>query len=90
TPLLFPIMTDLGFDPVWFGVMFGLNMELGLIHPPVGLNLFVIQSVTGEPIGKIFLGTLPYAALMLGVLILIIVFPDIVLWLPNLSEGSQG
>jgi C4-dicarboxylate transporter DctM subunit len=89
TPLLFPVMTDLGFDPIWFGVMFGLNMELGLIHPPVGLNLFVIQSVTGEPIGRIFRGTLPYAALMLAVLVLIIVFPDIVLWLPNLVEGGS-
>ncbi len=87
-PLLFPVMTSLGYDPVWFGVMFGINMELGLIHPPVGLNLFIIQAVTGEKMGTIFLGALPYAILMLGVLALIVVFPDIVLWLPDLA-GAQ-
>jgi C4-dicarboxylate transporter DctM subunit len=82
-PLLFPIVLKLGFDPVWFGILFTLNMELALITPPVGLNLFVIKGITGERMKDVIIGALPYALIMVGVLALLMVFPEIATWLPS-------
>lgn len=85
-PLLFPVIVALGFDPVWFGVVVALNMELALVTPPVGLNIFVLKAVARVPMREAILGTLPYAGLLLMCLILVIVFPQIALWLPNLAR----
>ena len=88
-PVTFPIVTSLGYDPVWFGILLVLLMEAALITPPVGLNLFVIQGVrlTRGPIGDVIIGSLPFFALMVVMMILVIAFPQMVLWLPSQMVG---
>lgn len=82
-PLIFPIILELGFDPIWFGVIFGLNMELALITPPVGMNLFVIKGITGEKMTDVILGTTPYALILAAGIVLIAVMPGMATWLPS-------
>lgn len=84
TPVLYPLIIGLGFDPIWFGIIMTLNMEMGLITPPVGLNLYVLKGIAPDvPLKEILVGALPYVgALALGIVILSI-FPDIVTWLPQ-------
>jgi tripartite ATP-independent transporter DctM subunit len=83
-PILFPVITALGFDPVWFGVIIVMTVELGLIHPPVGMNVFVIKSVVKElSFTTIFKGVLPFVATDLIRLTTLIAFPEIALYLPQ-------
>lgn len=83
-PFVLPIITEAGFDPIWFGVYMIIMIELGAMTPPVGLNLFVISSVTREKVGLISRAALPFFVLTCLVLLLLSVFPQIVLLLPNL------
>jgi TRAP-type C4-dicarboxylate transport system, large permease component len=90
-PVLFPVITQLGFDPIWFGVVMTLNMEMGLITPPVGLNLYVVQGIAPEiPLRDILLGSLPYVAVLAAGIILLIFVPEVVTWLPNQMFGDSG
>jgi TRAP-type C4-dicarboxylate transport system permease large subunit len=83
-PIIFPVVTALGFDPIWFGVIIVMTVELGLIHPPVGMNVFVIKSVVKDvSFTTIFKGVLPFVATDIVRLIVLIGFPIIALWLPN-------
>jgi tripartite ATP-independent transporter DctM subunit len=83
-PIIFPIVKALGFDPVWFGVLVVIVVEMGLITPPVGLNVFVVKAIVPEvPMLEVFLGVLPFFLAMLAGLALIVAFPDIALLLPN-------
>ncbi|MBS0223440.1 MAG: TRAP transporter permease [Proteobacteria bacterium] len=83
-PIIFPVVTHLGFDPIWFGVIIVMTVELGLIHPPVGMNVFVIKSVIQDvTFSSIFKGVLPFIATDILRLIILIVFPIIALWLPS-------
>src|SRR5579883_1495847 len=83
-PIIFPLITQLGFDPVWFGVIIVMTVELGLIHPPVGMNVFVIKSVVQDvTFSSIFKGVLPFIATDILRLVILIAFPVIALWLPN-------
>jgi C4-dicarboxylate transporter, DctM subunit len=83
-PILFPLITGLGFDPIWFGVIMVVWLEIGLITPPVGLNLFVIQGLTpGASARDITVGTTPYVILMIVLVILLFLYPDLALWLPR-------
>ena len=83
-PILFPLVTGLGFDPIWFGVIMIVWLEIGLITPPVGLNLFVIQGLTpGASARDITIGTTPYVVLMIVLVALLFVYPDLALWLPR-------
>jgi tripartite ATP-independent transporter DctM subunit len=88
-PILLPIITAAGFDPVWFGVIVTINMEIGLITPPVGLNLFVVNAIAPDvPTSKVLWGSLPYVlCMMLGIVILCI-FPEIATWLPDYLMGT--
>lgn len=86
-PVLLPIAMALGIDPIHFGVVLVINMELAFITPPVGLNLFVLQSISGMKIGQIFKGVLPYIFILGVVLILVTYIPQLSLWLPNLVYG---
>ena len=87
-PLLFPIITQAGFDPYWFAVVLTINMEIGLITPPVGLNLFVINSIAPDvPTKEILWGSLPYVLVMLAGILLLCIFPQIVTILPELVMG---
>jgi len=83
-PILFPLITGLGFDPVWFGVIMVVWLEIGFITPPVGLNLFVIQGLMpGAGAREVTIGTTPYVILMILLVITLFVFPDLALWLPG-------
>jgi C4-dicarboxylate transporter, DctM subunit len=86
-PLFFPIVTALGFDPVWFGVLIVMIVQIGLISPPVGMNLFVLNSLLPNVgLGNIFKGCWPFVAVMIVVLGLLIAFPQLSLWLPSLMN----
>jgi tripartite ATP-independent transporter DctM subunit len=83
-PIIFPVIKQLGFDPIWFGVIVVMTVELGLIHPPVGMNIFVIKSVVEDVrISTIFYGVLPFIITDLVRLVLLIAFPVLALWLPS-------
>ena len=83
-PIIFPVITGLGFDPIWFGVIIVMTVELGLIHPPVGMNVFVIKSVVGDvAMSTVFLGVLPFVATDLLRLAILISFPALSTWLPG-------
>ncbi|HEX7969259.1 MAG TPA: TRAP transporter permease [Stellaceae bacterium] len=83
-PIIFPVVTALGFDPIWFGVIIVMTVELGLIHPPVGMNVFVIKSVVPEvSFLTIFSGVLPFIATDILRLIILIAFPIIATYLPE-------
>jgi tripartite ATP-independent transporter DctM subunit len=83
-PIIFPVITQLGFDPIWFGVIIVMTVELGLIHPPVGMNVFVIKSVVHEvSFTTIFKGVIPFVVTDIVRLVILIAFPIIALWLPG-------
>jgi tripartite ATP-independent transporter DctM subunit len=83
-PIVFPIIVQLGFDPIWFGIIIVMTVELGLIHPPVGMNVFVIKSVVHDvSFMTIFKGVIPFVLTDLLRLVILIAFPMIALWLPG-------
>jgi len=85
-----PIISGLGFDLIWFGVVYVVTAEIGMITPPMGLNLFVIQGLSREDLWKVVIGSIPFFFLMLVCLALLTYFPNIILWLPNLIFGVSG
>jgi tripartite ATP-independent transporter DctM subunit len=88
-PLAFPVVSAAGIDPVWFGIFIVLMCELGLITPPVGMNLFVVQGIRpdGGPVGDVIRGAIPYAVIMILFAGLLIAFPAIATWLPQNVRG---
>jgi tripartite ATP-independent transporter DctM subunit len=89
SPILFPIITAAGFDPVWFGVVLTINMEIGLIHPPVGLNIYIVSSIAPDvPLMKVIWGTVPYVLCMFLAIVILCVFPEIATWLPDHLMGA--
>ena len=87
-PILLPIITAAGFDPVWFGVIVTINMEVGLITPPVGLNLFVVNAIAPDvPTNKVLWGAVPYVIMMIVGIIILSIFPGIATWLPDHLMG---
>jgi C4-dicarboxylate transporter, DctM subunit len=87
-PIVFPVVTALGFDPIWFGVVIVVTVELGLIHPPVGMNVFVIKSVIKDvSMATIFAGVLPFVATDLIRLAILVAFPALATWLPQRMIG---
>ena len=88
-PILLPIITTAGFDPIWFAVILTINMEIGLISPPVGLNLYVINGIAPDiPLKTILNGSLPFVACMVVAIVIICVFPGIATWLPDRVIGG--
>jgi tripartite ATP-independent transporter DctM subunit len=87
-PIILPPLKAAGFDLIWFGVVMCVVMEMGLIHPPVGLNIFVINKIAPDiPLKDIVWGTLPFVALMMLAIVILCVFPGISTWLPDLVYG---
>jgi C4-dicarboxylate transporter, DctM subunit len=87
-PILIPLITQAGFDPYWFAVILTINMEIGLITPPVGLNLYVINGIAPDiSLGTILRGSLPYVMCMVLGIVVLTIFPQIALFLPNLIMG---
>ena len=87
-PIILPPLKAAGFDLIWFGVIMTIVMEMGLIHPPVGLNLFVIKNIAPDiPLSDVMWGTLPFVVLMLLAVIVVSLVPGFALWLPELVMG---
>lgn len=86
-PILAPALAPMGVDPVHFSIIFTHNMEIGLIHPPVGLNLFVLSSIASAPMSEAIRGILPFLILLLVVLAIIVTVPSLTLWLPDAVLG---
>jgi C4-dicarboxylate transporter, DctM subunit len=83
-PVILPPLRAAGFDLVWFGVIMTIVMEMGLIHPPVGLNLFVIKNIAPDiPLGDVIWGVVPFVLLMTLAVVVLCFAPDISLWLPD-------
>ena len=90
SPILLPIITGAGFDPVWFGVILTINMEIGLIHPPVGLNIYIVSAIAPDvPLAKVMWGTLPYVGCMMLAIVILSIFPEIATWLPDKLMGAM-
>ena len=88
-PILLPIVTSVGFDPYWFAVILTINMEIGLITPPVGLNLYVINGITPNvSLSTILKGAFPFVLIMIGSIVLFSIFPEIITWLPDKMMGQ--
>jgi TRAP-type C4-dicarboxylate transport system permease large subunit len=90
-PIILPPLKAAGFDLIWFGVLMTIVMETGLIHPPVGLNIFVIKNIAPDiPLNQIIWGVLPFVVLMLLAVVLICVFPGIATALPDWAMGVEA
>ena len=89
-PIILPPLKAAGFDLVWFGIVMTIVMEMGLIHPPVGLNIFVIKNIAPDiPLRDIIWGTVPFVLLMFAAIVLLSLFPGIADWLPNIIMGEK-
>jgi C4-dicarboxylate transporter, DctM subunit len=88
-PFVFPIVQALGFDPIWFGVIMTIMIEIGLLTPPVGLNCYILAQIAPHiPLGEIFRGVLPFVVLTLLCVVAFTIWPQIVLWLPQQMFGK--
>jgi tripartite ATP-independent transporter DctM subunit len=89
-PILYPIISAAGFDPVWFGVILTINMEIGLIHPPVGLNIYIVSAIAPDvPVTRVMWGTIPYVVCMMLAIVILCFFPEIATWLPDQMMGGR-
>jgi TRAP-type C4-dicarboxylate transport system permease large subunit len=83
-PFVFPLVVGLGYDPIWWGVINVMVIEIGMITPPIGLNVFVVKSVAGDvPLSDVFRGIAPFVAADAVKLVLLVLFPALVLFLPR-------
>jgi len=82
TPILLPTIAALDIDLIWYGVLLMINLELAMITPPVGMNLFVIKGITNAPLWDVVRGAFPYVVLMLMAMVLLLLVPGIATWLP--------
>jgi TRAP-type C4-dicarboxylate transport system permease large subunit len=88
-PIFYPLLINLGFDPIWFGVIIVIMAEAGLITPPVGVNVFIIKGVAGDvPMYTIFRGIMPFLFADVVLVILLVVWPEIALFLPSTMMGK--
>jgi len=89
-PIVHPLIIELGFDPIWFGVLIVITIEIGLITPPVGVNVFVVKGIAGDvPLRHIFAGVIPFWIAMIICILILMVFPEIALFLPNTMIEAQ-
>jgi TRAP-type C4-dicarboxylate transport system permease large subunit len=88
TPIFYPAVIKLGYDPIWFGIMIGITLMIGTIIPPVALCVFVVSNISGVPFNTIYRGVLPFLLSLVACAFLLFLFPQIALFLPNLVMGS--
>ena len=89
-PIILPPLKAAGFDLVWFGIVMTIVMEIGLIHPPVGLNIFVIRNIAPDiPLGEVIWGIMPFVGLMIFAIVLLCIAPPIATWLPDVIMGAR-
>jgi TRAP-type C4-dicarboxylate transport system permease large subunit len=90
-PIILPPLKAAGFDLIWFGVIMTIVMEMGLIHPPVGLNIFVIKNIAPDiPLGDVIWGVMPFVVLMALAVVVLCFLPEIAMWLPEAVIKSVG
>jgi C4-dicarboxylate transporter, DctM subunit len=88
-PIILPPLKAAGFDLIWFGVVMTIVMEMGLIHPPVGLNIFVIKNIAPDiPLADVIWGVMPFVVLMMISIVLLCLFPAIATWFPDVIMGK--
>jgi TRAP-type C4-dicarboxylate transport system permease large subunit len=88
-PIFIKTIVSLGYNPVWFGVIVTINMEIGLIHPPVGLNIYIINAIAPDvPVTRVMWGTIPYVLCMMLAIVILCAFPEIATWLPDRLMGA--
>jgi len=86
-PIFYPVVVRLGFDPIWFGVVVVLVVEMGMISPPVGMTMFVVKGIAPDiPIETIFKGVLPFVIAVAIMMVLLVAFPQLALFLPRLMD----
>lgn len=88
TPIFYPAVIQLGYDPIWFGIMIGITIMIGVIIPPVAICVFVVKNITGVPFGTIYRGVLPFLLSLFACALLLFLFPGIATFLPDLIMGS--
>ncbi len=88
TPIFYPAVVKLGYDPIWFGIQIGITIMIGVIIPPVAICVFVVKNITGVPFGVIYRGVLPFLLGLIGCAALLFLFPDIATFLPNFFMGK--
>ena len=88
TPILFPAVVKLGYDPVWFGVMVGVTLMVGSIIPPVAVSVFIVKNITGESFNTIYSGVVPFLISFVVLGAILFIFPGTATWLPNLIMGK--
>lgn len=89
-PILQPVLEAHDFDLIWFGIIMTINLEIGLITPPVGLNLYVLRGVAPQvPLPTVLWGSMPFVLLMILAMFILAIFPEIATWLPTRMMGAQ-
>jgi tripartite ATP-independent transporter DctM subunit len=88
TPIFFPVAMKLGYDPIWFSIVLGVTLMIGVITPPVAVAAFIVKNITRESIGLIYRGVLPFLITLILSLVLLFVFPELATYLPNMTIGS--
>ena len=83
TPIFFPVVMKLGFDPIWFSIVIGVTLMIGVITPPVAVAAFVVKNITQESIGRIYKGVLPFLITLIVCLVLLFIFPPLATYLPR-------
>jgi TRAP-type C4-dicarboxylate transport system permease large subunit len=90
-PIILPPLRAANFDIIWFGVVMTIVMEMGLIHPPVGLNIYIVNAIAPDvPLVKVMWGTLPYVICMMLAIVILCIFPEIATWLPDRLMGPMA
>jgi TRAP-type C4-dicarboxylate transport system permease large subunit len=84
TPIFYPAVLKLGFDPIWFGIVIGVVVMIGVVIPPVAICVFVVKNITGAPLGVIYKGVAPFLISLILVWALLFAFPQLALWLPSI------
>jgi len=84
TPIFYPAMVKLGFDPLWIGIILGVNLMIGVVLPPMAIVVFVVRNITGVPLNVIYKGVYPFLGAMVLAMVLLFLFPGITLWLPSI------
>ena len=83
TPIFFPVAVQLGFDPIWFAIVVGVTLMIGVITPPVAVGAFIVKNITKEPISTVYKGVLPFLVMLVFGLVLLFIFPDLATYLPR-------
>jgi C4-dicarboxylate transporter DctM subunit len=89
TPIFFPVAMKLGYDPIWFSIVIGVTMMIGVITPPVAVAAFIVKNITQESIGLIYKGVLPFLITLVLSLLLLFIFPGLATYLPRVIAGSR-